>query len=248
MGQTADLIKALKNVLKSRQITYKQLAATLGVSEVTIKRGFSGMNFTLGRLEEICRAIDVDIYDLVMRAKKEQQTSKHTLTLEQEHHLAEDTELFAFFLLILNGWSLSAIEETYRLTTGRITEMLLKLDRLKLLILYPENRFQLCVENNIMWVMNSPLWKRYQNEFLEDCIGYLFHSRSDRITFAPALLSEASIATLIKRLDALNTEFHDLARLDATIPHEHRRSVALFFAFRPWVVSSIVRMLRTDYP
>ena len=49
---TEQLIDALKRVLKSRRLTYADLAAGVGLSEASVKRLFSQRTFTLERLEQ----------------------------------------------------------------------------------------------------------------------------------------------------------------------------------------------------
>ena len=49
------IVDALKRMLKGRGITYANVAAGLGLSEASVKRMFSRRDFTLQRLEDVCR-------------------------------------------------------------------------------------------------------------------------------------------------------------------------------------------------
>ena len=53
MDQTAKLLDTLKAYLKSRDITYRNLAQRLKLSESSIKRVFSEKTLSLKRLERI---------------------------------------------------------------------------------------------------------------------------------------------------------------------------------------------------
>jgi predicted XRE-type DNA-binding protein len=54
MSQTQQLVETLKRILKTKAITYAQIAAHLGLSEASVKRQFSQLSFRLRTLEAIC--------------------------------------------------------------------------------------------------------------------------------------------------------------------------------------------------
>ena len=57
--QAIALVDTLKRILKGRGITYATVAAGLGLSEASVKRMFSRRDFTLQRLEDVCRIAGV---------------------------------------------------------------------------------------------------------------------------------------------------------------------------------------------
>ena len=92
MTQIAAVCEMLKQLLKTKNVTYKQLAQALDLSEANIKRIFSTQSFTLDRLEEICQILEISLTDLfVLTAQKEQKISQ--LTAEQEEELMRDHKL-----------------------------------------------------------------------------------------------------------------------------------------------------------
>ena len=54
MPQTAALVDALKRELRTRKLTYAQVATHLAMSEASVKRMFSRNEFTLERIDAIC--------------------------------------------------------------------------------------------------------------------------------------------------------------------------------------------------
>lgn len=62
--QAVTLVDALKRILKGKGTTYAGVAQGLGLSEASVKRMFSRRDFTLQRLEEVCRQAGVDFADL----------------------------------------------------------------------------------------------------------------------------------------------------------------------------------------
>ena len=61
MTTSTRLVAALKRVLKSRSLTYRELAERLGLSESAVKHMFSTGNFSLKRLDHVCEVLAIDI-------------------------------------------------------------------------------------------------------------------------------------------------------------------------------------------
>ena len=53
--RAAALVEALKRTLKAKGLTYADVAGAIALSEASVKRMFARGDFTLQRLEEICR-------------------------------------------------------------------------------------------------------------------------------------------------------------------------------------------------
>ena len=72
--QTAELLKTLKKCLKAKGLNYRDVADALSLSEASIKRLFSDQSFSVSRLEEVCRFLDMTIYDLARMTSLSGQT------------------------------------------------------------------------------------------------------------------------------------------------------------------------------
>ena len=96
--QTSGLVEALKKLLKARGVTYRQLAAGLGLSEPSVKRLFSERTFTLQRLEQVCQVLEIDFFELAKLARGAS-TTINEMTIEQEQILAKDSKLLGVFYL-----------------------------------------------------------------------------------------------------------------------------------------------------
>jgi DNA-binding Xre family transcriptional regulator len=64
MAQSAALVEVLKRELRARGVKYADLARHLRLSEASVKRMFSRHDFTLSRLDEICRCAKIDFSEL----------------------------------------------------------------------------------------------------------------------------------------------------------------------------------------
>ena len=244
MNRTATLLETLKKYLKAKGMTYKQLAAEMKLSEASVKRMFSKQRFSLSRLEEICRILDIDFYDLVLMDKQRNQRTAHMLTIEQEKNLLKDDKLWIFLYFLLNGWSVSLIIEEYKYSESEAVRMLGKLERLGLLEVHPYNRVRLLIPTNAFWQNNGPLWQATHQMFIDDFMDSSFDLPNERLVFSPGQFSEASLKIIRKKIENLVKEYNQLAEMDSTLPIKGRHSTGLFIGFRPWVYSVIADLRR----
>ncbi|MDO9263399.1 MAG: helix-turn-helix transcriptional regulator [Desulfosalsimonadaceae bacterium] len=239
MNQTVEILEALKKYLKAKGMTYRQLAAEMGMSETSVKRLFSQQTVSLKRLEEVCGILDLELYDLALMARQQSRNAANVLSLNQEKALADDPKLMALFYFLINGWSMAHIVVEYTITEEEITRLLIRLDRLGLIELHPNNRVRLLVTKNIFWRKNGPLWTLHFKTILADFMNHPFDLPNDRLLFSPGVLSEASLKTILKKIDSLFRQFNELAEMDAALPLKGRYSAGLFIEFRPWVFSML---------
>ena len=103
LNQTQDILKSLKKCLRAKGLGYRDLAEALDLSESSVKRIFSKQSFTLERLEEVCRFLDMSIYDLTRLTRIDTKDEITRLTLEQDQGLADDPLALTYFYLMLTG-------------------------------------------------------------------------------------------------------------------------------------------------
>jgi transcriptional regulator with XRE-family HTH domain len=244
MNRTADLLKTLKQYLKAKGITYKQLAAEMELSEASVKRLFSKHTFSLTRLEDVCRILDIDFYDLAMMDKERSQDTAKTLTIEQEQILMNNEKLLIFLYFLLNGWTVSLIIEEYEYSETEAIQMLRKLEKLGILELHPNNHVRMLISKNVFWQTNGPLSQAYRNIFIGDFMDSSFGLPNERLVFTPGQFSEASLKIIRKKIDNLVKEYNRLAEMDAALPLKGRHSTGLFIGFRSWVFTRIADLHR----
>jgi len=245
MEQTNHLLTTLKKYLKAQGITYRQLAEELELSEASVKRLFSEQSFSLKRLEEICKYLDIDFYDLARMSKEREEGISKVLTIEQERSLANNPKLLAFLYLLISGWSLPLIKTGYEISELELSKILLKLDQLGLIELHPHNKVRLLVSKNVFWRKDGPIWNLYKKRVQDEFLDYAFDSPNERLVFLPGKLSDASQKIILKQVDKLIKQFNELAEMDASLPLTGRSSTGLLVAFRPWVLSLISNLKKS---
>ena len=141
MALTTALIEVFKCELKSRDITYADVAKKLGLSEASIKRMFSAKDFMLSRLDDICEFAGIEFADLA-RAVEARDTLLLQLTLEQEKELANDVKLMLAAVASIYHLTFEQITQSYQFTGAELTGLLARLDKLKIIELQPNNRIK----------------------------------------------------------------------------------------------------------
>ena len=106
MSRSATIVQSIRAHLRSKGITYRELAKALGVSEPTVKRNLGRGEFTLRRLDEICDVLDVSLADLVQGVHPESSRLSR-LSEQQERALVRDRRLLLLTYLLVNGWTLT---------------------------------------------------------------------------------------------------------------------------------------------
>ena len=239
---TRELVEALKKALKTRGMTYAELAKALRVSTPTVKRQFSQRSFTLDRLEAILRVLEMDFLELA-RLSQNGVAGPAELTLEQETALARDARLFSVFWLICNEWRFDDITDEFKLGAPQITQYYARLEKLRLIDWRPGNRARLRVPKHYVWRLGGPLRKTYGLRVITEFMRSKFDAPHDGFHFEAQDLSSESVAVVKKRMARFAAELNELVEIDATVPAKKRVTLGVLLACRPWSIS-IVHALR----
>jgi transcriptional regulator with XRE-family HTH domain len=235
---TEQLIDALKRVLKSRRLTYADVAERIGLSEASVKRLFAARTFTLERLEQVLRSLDMDFFELARLARGAGDAPQQLSEL-QEHALATEPPLMGVFYLLLNDWQPSTILERFEMTPAALTRLLVRLDRLRLIELLPGNRVKLRVSRQLQIRPSGAIRARHGQRAMTDFLSVQFDRHGGHFRFELRDLSTASFAVIARKIDRLAAEFNELAELDSTLPPDQRRSIGFALGIRPWQVAQV---------
>jgi transcriptional regulator with XRE-family HTH domain len=238
MTDSTQLIETLKRVLRSQGITYAEAARRLGLSEASVKRLFSVRRFTLARLDEFCRVLDIDLFELARLARGRDEEVRE-MTDAQEKALAGDAVLLGVFYLLLSDWTAADILAGYELSPPDLTRSLVKLDRLGLVDLLPGDRVRLRVPKLLRLHPGGPIHRAHGARVLGDFIAAEFDRAGGYFRFEYRELSKASYELMQRRLAHLAAEFLELAELDATLPSRQRASTGMLLATRHWELARV---------
>lgn len=243
MSQITTLCDTLKQLLKARNITYKDLAQALDLSEANIKRIFSSQSFTLERLEQICGLLELSLSDLfLLNTQKEHRLTQ--LTQEQEEELIADKKLLLIAVCARDGWSLKDMITHYQITEHECIRLLARLDKLKMLQLLPGNKYKLLIAQDFRWIPGGPLEQFMSRDVIVEFMEGDFSQEQAFRFYMRGSYSAASAAIIKNRLNQITQEAAALNQADAKLPLDKRQHLGLLLAMRPWELKMFEAMKR----
>ncbi|OWW23088.1 helix-turn-helix domain-containing protein [Noviherbaspirillum denitrificans] len=243
MLQASSLVDSLKRELKARGITYADLAARINMSEASVKRMFSQKNFTLQRLDEILAATQIDFRDIAFAGHDESRLISE-LSHAQEKEIIGDTKLFIVAVSVLNQLTLQQIVQVYRMTEAEVVKCLVRLDKIGIIELLPNNRVRLLISRTFRWIPDGPIQAHFREQAYGDYLDSQFNGDHELLRLVNVMLSKKSTAALLERLKQVAREFALQHQEDARLSFEDRYAVSILLAARPWMPKSFQAMLR----
>ena len=243
MAQTRAILRSLKQCLKSRGVTYRELAKRLGLSEASIKRLFSDESFSLKRLDEICTSVGLEISDVVEMATQSESPITQ-LTDEQERVLLANTRLLLMTYLLVNNWPLDQITKTFAIDRPDLMKLLYRLNRLRIIEVQPGDRIKKLTARNFSWRKDGPVQLFFKDRVQSEFFSVPFDRPGEQMSFVGGMLTRTSVMALQRRIDSLAREFDDLCQSDAAMPIDEKFGVSAVLAIRPWEFTGFTRLRR----
>ena len=232
MSQTKQLIFTLKRLLKAHGVTYMQVAKHLHLSEASVKRQFSKNNFNLQTLETICNLLQLEFSDLVKAAEELETVSQ--LSMQQELELVGDIKSVLTAICVINHWTLEKIVDTYKITKAECISHFLRLERIGIIQLLPENRVKLKISRDFSWLPGGPIHQFFRNHAQTDFLNTDFNQPGEILRFQHAMISPTANSHFQQRLQRLLAEFKELHESSVHAPAYTRFGTSLLIAMRPW--------------
>jgi transcriptional regulator with XRE-family HTH domain len=241
--RAAALVEALKRTLKAKGLTYADVAAAIALSEASVKRMFARGDFTLQRLEEICRFARIDLAELAASAGEDSHGIAQ-LSVEQEQEIVSDPKLLLVAWCAVNNWTFEHIVATYALTDAECITCLAKLDRIRIVDLLPGNRIRPLVSRTFAWRAGGPIERYFRSRVEAEYLASDFDRDGELFLFLSGMLSDASIAELIGELRRVARDFAQRHRSDLGLPLPQRFGTSLLVALRPWELRAFSQLRR----
>jgi len=237
VAQQAALVKALKDVLKARGMTYAGLAEGLGLSEASVKRVFATGSFTLERLDRICELIGIEITDLARMVRQEGEKPAQLLW-DQEEQVVADPKLLLVAVHAINHWTFDEIVATYTLSKAECVGLLTRLDKLGIIDLLPDNKIRVRVAQNFSWLPGGPIQQYFRARVQHDFLQSRFDQSGEVMMFVSGMLSRSGNAAIQSRMRRLAAELAEQHDQDLALPLAERFGTAMILALRPWTPES----------
>jgi len=243
MAHSGALVEVLKRELRTRGVTYAQVARKLGLSEASVKRMFSRREFTLKRLDQVCQLTHSDFSDLARTLNREE-TLISQLTQEQEKEIASSIKLFLVAVCVLNHVPAEHIVEIYEISQAECIQLLVKLDRIGFIRLLPGNRIRLLVSRDFAWLPDGPIQRFFKQHAHGDFNRSRFDHPDEYFVAVNGMLSGSSRATIVARLKRVAREFSELHNDDVRLPPSQRLNMTMLVAIRHWEMQAFTELRR----
>lgn len=243
MSQTALLVETLKKCLRQRAVTYADVAPVLGLSESSVKRLFARKDLSIDRVDRICGLLKLELTDLfeLMHAAESRIVE---LTDAQERTLVGDPKLLLVGILAISYWTAADMLETFRLSKTELVRLLVRLDRMGLIDLLPDNRIRMRLARNFAWRKDGPIQRFFEARLQQQFFDTSFNRPGELRTVAFGALTRRSNQLLQQRLRAVAEEFNAMAQADKAFDHRLRRGTTMILAVRPWEPSQFTDLRR----
>jgi DNA-binding Xre family transcriptional regulator len=245
MSSPEAVMHVLRLHMRASRMTYADLAQRIGMSESSVKRVFGQKDMALSRVAIICKALGVAMED-VLREAADQAPRTEQLSHAQEKALVSDPRLLLMAICCLGHWSLTQIVETYALSQAEGIRCLVRLDRLGLLVLRPDNGYRLRVSPTFHWRVNGPAQQFLREHVVPDYFAGNFGGDADVALCVPARLSKVSALSITKPLRHLAAEVARLQQQDRALPPSERDGYTLLVGFRSWEFGAFTAMRRAS--
>ncbi|WP_118182769.1 helix-turn-helix domain-containing protein [Paraburkholderia phosphatilytica] len=233
MTEVEQLLAEIKRELRSRGLTYRDVANELGLSEPSVKRVFATGAFTLDRLAQVAAMLNLSLAELTQAASASIARPSQ-LTPAQERELVADTKLLLVAVCAINHWTIADITRAYRLTEAECVQRLLALDRLKLITLLPGNRIRLNVSRDFDWLPDGPIRRFFREHGEADFLEGDFNGARDGHIFIQGMLTRAAADELHRQLRRFRQQFATLHDESLARPLAERHGTGLLLAVREW--------------
>jgi len=244
MSQIHRIVAELKSVLRERNLTYAVIAERIGVSEGTVKRWFSHDDFAMDKFERVCEVAGIEVTELIGRLD-DAKGRRTELTEAQEAELMSDPKLLLMAHLLVNRWTYDDILSVYKLSAQEAQRLLIRLDRMKVIELLPQNKVRLLVSRHIKWRPDGPIQRFFQETLMREFFAARFDAPLSEIRFFAGPVTEGTLAQIGRRIDQIAREFDEMAALETGIPVQQRIGSAVVLAVRPWHFSGFAQFKRS---
>lgn len=243
MATGTAMIGALKQLLKERGMTYRELAGLLDLSESAVKRMFATGNMSVRRLDQICTAVACDLGDLVRRLERDEQRMDE-LPLEDEQALVDDPKLLLVGYCMVNHWSIDTVQARYDVSDSDLIRCLTRLDRMRLIELLPGNRVRTLVGSNFRWIANGPIERFFRSQVQSQFFGGTFSGETDLHLVKMGDLSRPAQERIRQRLETIGQLFDEIAEDERNVSSTQRHGMTMVLAMREWRYAAFAQFER----
>lgn len=231
MIETKDVMNHLKEIMKMKRVTYKELAHHLGLSESGIKKIMQSYDLSLSRLQEITQYLEINVVDLMAHIS-DPKILEGRFSSEIEQFFVKSPEKFDFYWkLVVERTPLREIQDDWNIKDAELYKWLRELDQLNLIQWQKGDTIKLPARQMTKWVGRGPLTEKIQRQWAHDLIDDSYVQKTTgtstyRLRYLK--ISKKTKAELQSAIEELELEFLQRSVREQSLSDEELIDVRLF--------------------
>jgi transcriptional regulator with XRE-family HTH domain len=193
-----SLLTALKQTAKARGLNYAEIAGSLGLAEITVKRFFAGHMGSFHHAYAIAEAIGTTLLDAAALAKT-MRPPETTLTLEQDAFFAAKPGRYPLFIELYRRRPRAEVLRDWNLSEEKLFRFLRDCERQGLLDLLPGAKIRFRSEGPLLMNPKGKL----RESFLAENLKFLEFAQSS----AAATVKASEVLLTPKHAEEMKAEF-----------------------------------------
>jgi|GEM_PF-2590231 len=222
-----EVMEGLKDILKTRRLSYKDAATALKLSESSVKRLFNALDGSFSKIESLCEWLEIQFSDLTDLIE-ETQDDTYITTPEQEKAFLKFPGALQFFVELKEyNQTVKQIEEKHELSKKSVQKYVSLLEKLELLEQHPGNRIKILIKGFFSISHNGDLAKKLLRSSMANITDYTV-GVMEKKSSSEGLKSSMKIGELLFSKSSLEEVFLDLQALDTKMARLSSRDMRLF--------------------
>lgn len=175
--QFNSMLISIKKIMRNRKMTYKMLAAGIGMSESGLKKFFASKDGYLGRIVKICNFLEVDLNE-ILNFVKEREVENFKMDPHQEKFFINNWDYFCvFWKLFSDRDSVKKIMRENAISEEQMQKYLIKLDQFGFLEFHSINKVIVKEDDISEWIGDGPLVRVLKVMFSREIIERVIFPR-----------------------------------------------------------------------
>lgn len=209
---TLKIIQTIKRDLKSKGITYKDIALYLKMTEAGVKKLLSKDDISFNKLKLLCDLLQISPNDL-LNAVDESETETHTFSEKQVKFFLSNQHYFHFFMkLAYEQKNPRVIQAEYKLSAKSLNIYLKKLEELGLIKRHPFDRMQIVGGIPLAVKTKGTELEFLKYEIVFDQLQMMKEKKSDALSGAGLFLTDSEKEQFLEKILGLVIDFSTTSR------------------------------------
>jgi transcriptional regulator with XRE-family HTH domain len=236
----AQIQTQIKSILKAQGLNYQDLGKKIGLSESGVKKIMRGKDFSMLRLDQICKALNLSLFDFIQTMDQTEFENTEFQPEQQKALLKKPELLYLYWKLAFERCPLPTAAQELGFSKEMIQQLLFSLDKLKLIEWGPGDKIKLPRLRAIRSFGDGELIRTVYREWSHELIDRITSSALNQnkqqglFIFRGVPMRKETLQALISALREIEEEFVNRAIREMKIyPYKELTPVSWISALVP---------------